>query len=315
MLRRLLIAATFAIALIILFVLAGGAFGPETPLENSQVQPHAKRQPPILESPVLAWAARREAIQSAQQAGTKHSGDEDADDSEPEFGYVVGKVYDYDGTPIPKAVLIFTQGIGLGGDFGGSTHSDDLGDYRQELPAGRWQVMFAGRSSDSIYLDPGMAIIGEVEIVTEREPLFDVALMGTRALRGGFYRPDLTVEEEENGGILHEVELRLSSDPDWVVAQAFAGTSPKDKAEYLEYLENGWDEDNVQLPKAKYPPGMGYFEMEGLPPDHYELRVYLDVERKFFITMQVDLTEGDLEFAPIPVTPDQFLDHEELTLY
>lgn len=148
--------------------------------------------------------------------------------------------------------------------------------------------------------------MGEIEIRSHETTTFDIILEGTRVFVGGFYDgvTDLTSRE---------LELFLLHDDSRIVAEAYCDTDNEEYAEYLHALE----EVNPDVPRkrTRWPAGRGCFRIAGLPPAVYEMRVYLDVRKRWYIKAEVDLREADLEFDPILVsTYDDFFRYRKFNL-
>jgi len=228
------------------------------------------------------------------------SEEEAAKAPEEEPGFVHGRLYDAHVEPIPRGRVLFKPVEPLSCP-GVGCFADKYGDYRTKLRPGNWRVFYTGRPTDT---DRGWISMGELQIYPRLDQAYDLQLLGDRVLAGGFWLGDMD-------SILLEVELRLAYDDSFLVGQAYCTTSKDDYQEYLDALE----EENPDVPRKRTPrpPGRGGFLFRGLAPDLYELRAYFDVAKTCYVTMPVDLTDGDVEFQPLELVKGDFFQHRVLT--
>jgi hypothetical protein len=215
-----------------------------------------------------------------------------------EFGTVVGAVFDYDGEPIPRARIAFE-----GSEPGGCTHTaEEEGQFRVSLPAGIWTIYYIGSPQTE---ERGWIAMGAVEVPANQEAYLDLYLPGNRRLMGGFRRSDMDM-------VLLEVELYDLRDPNRVVAKTLCGTNNAEHAAWLESLEYELEDQDVPPPALSQ--GVGRFELEALPPAYYEIRVYMDIGKRFYVRAEVDLTDADFEFEPVSLEEADFLGRKTLDL-
>jgi len=220
-----------------------------------------------------------------------------------EPGFVQGRLYSLRGEVIPRGGVLFISGSPSTYPAVGCLANSD-GDYRTELRPGPWSVYYTGLPSGDSE-DQGWVLMGELQVLSRTEHTFDLYLQGDRVLSGGFWHAELDQ-------LFIEIELRLAFDDSMLVAKASCGTS---NAEYGEYLK-ALDEENPDvLPRQTLrPPGRGGFLLRGLAPDVYELRAFLDAEKKLFITGRADLRGGDVQFTPIKLVNQDFLSRRAFEL-
>ena len=209
-------------------------------------------------------------------------------------GTVSGLILDVSGRPVPGGQVLF-QVPGSHDDVAW-TAADKNGHYEIILAPGPWDVFApANRASGG----PSLLRVGDLSVRSAQETLFDVAPIGEFSLTGGVFRPD-----RENSVVV--AELYFSFDPDHLVARAFCRT---DNRLYADHVAR--QDAEATLPGSERgvtrAPGLGCFRFEGLAPELYELRVYMDVGKKYFATFPIDLTNGDVAFEPMPVTEAEFL--------
>ncbi len=213
-------------------------------------------------------------------------------------GTVRGLVIGFDGLPLARAGVLFENQEGEHS----STRADERGEYEIQLHPGSWQAFYAGTQGKSG--NPASVKVGTVLVQAGMDHLLDIFLQGRRRLAGGLYLTDLD-------NVLLETELLLASDDRTSIARVFCITSTQDREEYLSAIEA---ENDVPRQRLPHPPGIGYFELEGLPPDHYLLRAYLDVGKRFHVTIPIDLVHGDQSFEPIALTQQDFLQRKTIHL-
>jgi hypothetical protein len=257
-----------------------------------------------------------------------------------EFGFVVGTIFDYDGEPIPRGMILFERsGPGMGTEM-----ADDEGQYRISLPTGIWIAYYLGRPHTD---EGGWMAMGTVEVRANQDVYLDFYLLGNRKLIGGFRRSDMDM-------VLLEVEVRDLRDPERVVAKTLCGTNNAEHAAWLEALEiedlgalefeddlgalefeddlealefeddlgalefeddlEALEFDNHGMPPPALSQGVGRFELEALPPAYYEIRVYMDIGKRFYVRAEVDLTDADFEFEPVSLEEADFLGRKTLDL-
>lgn len=245
------------------------------------------------------------------------------------LGHVVGFVSDENGRPGVHRVLFepFVGGPvgnavgnavgavpgpdpGPGGDPALRTRavlSGAGGEYRCALTPGTWIAYVDWGDPSRVTADPSYVFAGFVNVQSDREELLDITCAGTRTLSAGFYREDLDE-------VLLEVELFLAEDPSFVVAKAHSMTNNADFDEYLNAQSKGGPGADANAGQREYPPGIGHFRLAGLTPDLYEVRAYLDVGKRFYVTASLDLREQDLALAPVGLGASDFLKHRSLEL-
>lgn len=209
-------------------------------------------------------------------------------------GTVSGLILDVSGQPLPGGQVLF-QVPGSHDDVAW-TAADEDGQYELVLAPGPWDV-FA--PADRAGGGPSLLRVGDVTVRSSQETLFDVAPIGEFSLTGGVFRPD-----RKNSIVV--AELYFAFDPDRLVARAFCRTDDQLHAQHMAERDAAVTPPEGDLGVTRAP-GLGCFRFEGLAPELYELRVYMDVGKTYFATFPIDLTNGDVAFDPVPVTEDEFL--------
>ncbi len=215
-----------------------------------------------------------------------------------------GTLFDYDGEPAPRRRLSICREDASGREIGFAVTSNASGEFQCSIGPGRWRARCQG-SEGLCHVDLGDVLIPEVGEVAYH----DLFLPGNRKLFGGFHRPD--ADEA-----YLEVEVFDRTDLTRVVATAGCSTSETEYAAWADHVrlhQNGEGEEDDQPPPT-HPRGRGIFEIDGLAPSYYEIRVYMDVGKRFFVSGEVDLTDGDHECPEFPLVQADFLSHRRLDL-
>ena len=209
-------------------------------------------------------------------------------------GTVSGLIMDVTGQPVPGGQVLFQ--VPGSHDEVAWTAADKNGHYEILLDTGPWDV-FA--PADRMGGGPSLLRVGDVTVRSAQEALFDVAPIGEFSLAGGIFRPD-----RKNAVVV--AELYFSFDPDHLVARAVCRTDTQLYAEHMARQDAAATplESDGDVTRA---PGLGCFRFEGLAPELYELKVYMDVGKKYYATFPIDLTNGSMAFEPMAVTEAEFL--------
>jgi hypothetical protein len=209
-------------------------------------------------------------------------------------GSIYGKLHDHEGVEIAKGLVHFKPSDPA--ERGSSsTMADSSGDYQMTLRPGSWDVLFAGKPSRT---GSGSVLMGRVDVLAGQEHMLDYYELGERKIEGGFYCEDLDM-------LLLSVEVSLARDASILIGKASAFTDHGETDTYLKGMEAETEDERPAI--RNLTPGMGGFAFRGLSAEEYEIRAYLDVERRFYISTFVDLTSADFEFEPIGLTQIDFI--------
>ncbi|MFT7484166.1 MAG: hypothetical protein ACI9F9_000006 [Candidatus Paceibacteria bacterium] len=277
------------------------SLSPQTPQFQVQESPAARKDAaPVPRAPVPS----SEAVVSSELEAAREGSE--TQDSSPLYPYVPGllqgRVLDGFGEVIPKGRVLF-RFAGQRQRPGSSISANAAGEYRIELAPGPWNVFFTGLVTD---MNSGCCFMGAVQVLSNQTSTFDLVLVGTREFAGGFF-------DGINDMTILELEMFFAHDPSFVVAEASCSTDLEAHADYLKALE----EVNPDVPRRQTsrPDGLGSFLISGLIPEVYLMRLYLDVDKKHYVSAEVDLTQADLKFVPIEMKAyEDFLQHRVLTL-
>ena len=222
------------------------------------------------------------------------------DDQGPRLDMVVrGTLFSHEATPVPRAKIGFELSNGAERTTAVYGLCNQRGEFEMNIGAGTWTVLHAGQSGASGF---GRVVLGTVTIQSGGDSAyFDFYLPGDRSLAGAFSRPDRDLA-------FLEVEIFDVVDLLRPVARAHCTTNEEAHDEYLRALEVS-DHD---VPPPAHSPGRGRFEVSGLAPAYYEIRVYMDVQKRFYVSGQVDLTGSDHECLPVEVEQADFLRRKRL---
>lgn len=224
------------------------------------------------------------------------------------FGSLYGAIYDaITGEMMPNHIVLFYDAPPNESVFGKRIVADAEGNYAVRLPVGEWTAFYAGdnKYSEHTIVQSGTDV-GTVTVEENTNKLFDIALEGTRMFSGRF-----TFEESGMGLRLWVVQQPTQK----VVAEGSVftlgeviqlGGSPEIESDDLDPKDYPHlDLSENELEDEIYP-GSGHFWIQGLTPEVYEVRAFLDgpkanIERSILVAT-VNLFDGNAE-----------LEHRELT--
>lgn len=228
-------------------------------------------------------------------------------------GVLFGCVYDFDGVPLTNYKVHFEPD----GDIQGTVcRTNHMGNYQKSLPPGLWTVSMVCHEKESQGV-VGSIPLGEVQVIEDGRHMLDLYEAGTHQLMGGIsLRPGLKLGNElnlqPNEAVGVTIKLLDPYDTSRVIATAFSGANKSKHDRYLARISP--ENTDVRSKPVKYEPGLGWFSMSGLDPAVYELRAYLDVAEKYYVSMRIDLTKGNMEFEPIYLSEEDFFSHRVLEL-
>ncbi len=219
-------------------------------------------------------------------------------------GSLQGRIYGADGTPIARGKIFMLASRGAWKSSEVATTKEDGSFSLKNLVAGTWDIYYRGQHGGE-NLD-GRIKVDTIQIERDRQTTYDIVLQGTRTLQGGFF-------DGLQDATLRELELYAAYDMTSPIATANCVTQNE---EYKEYLKNVEHEDPAfRVAPTLWPPGRGCFKFTGLAAELYELRLYLDIDKQYYITATVDLRSGDKQFEPIEMKDyEQYFLHERLDL-
>lgn len=310
----MLIRALIGVALLAAAVLCwrgGGAAPPPPPVVE------AARAAPQPAAGVLAGlppgaVGRKEATETetdARPAGP------DAAHEAAATGSVRGILVDGAAEPLARRVVLLRRGTGVRETrLGAVTDADGMFHFA-EVPAGAWQ---AGVLMPAAHGGSSALSLAPVEVVAAQRTWVDLWLTGTRAIRGRI----LLEEDDAPPDMVFEVEARPLLEPDRVAADAIAAPDAADRfepaperAELERRVMNEFLEENpgaappapeqvaewsralaAEMDAVRVAEGAA-FELGGLPPGRYALRVYLDAGRERWAEFEADLGGVDAEFG------------------
>lgn len=317
---RLLIGVSLLIAALLLW--QGGGMRP--PLA-APIEPPAATDPP--EAGVLAGLPP----EAVGRRVTEHAAEQSAQDApalppeqEAALGSVRGIVVDADAEPIADATVLLRRGSGVR-EMRSTVRSDANGLFHfPAVPAGEWQ---AGLLLERTRGRASATALQPVTVIAEQRTWVDLWLAGERAIRGRV----LLAEEDAPEGLVYEVEARPLLAPDHVAADAvalpedvevfepvpdraelerrvreeYAAENPGAPAPARALVDEWTDALDVEMARTRVAEG-AVFELAGLPPARYSLRIYLDVARECWAEFEADLSEVDAEFGLLRLRYEHF---------
>jgi hypothetical protein len=230
-------------------------------------------------------------------------------------GSVRGILVDGAAEPLARRVVLLRRGTGVRETRLGALTDDDGMFHFPEVAVGTWQ---AGVLIPSARGGSSAVALAQVEIVAAQRSWVDLWLTGTRAIRGRI----LLEEDDLPPDMVFEVEARPVLEPGRVAADAIAAPDAVDRfepaparAELERRVVNEYLEENpgaapptpaqvaewsralaAEMDAVRVAEG-AVFELGGLPPGRYALRVYLDAGRECWAEFEADLGAVDAEFG------------------
>jgi len=247
----------------------------------------------------------RSPVSSAEPATELPSSAASAESVEPlPNGTVHGLLADYNGDSIPKAGMLFVRSdADLGNGTKVHARADETGYYETTIPPGDWNAYFAGTLSGE---QTNLLLVGTVKIVSGAWTRLDYFLKSDRLLTGRFTASPADLQQLgvlKGNALELEIEIRKRGN-DRLVAHStiiWANVPARD-----------WDPTKqdalVVNPDA--------FQIAGLQPDEYDLRIVLPGEvddprtgkpKRLALTRTADLTLASAELPTEELRLSQFI--------
>lgn len=321
----MLIRALIGVALLVAAALCwrGGGTAPPPPpvVEAAHAEPeHAAG---VLAGLPPSAVGRKEAT-APTDAADAHAAGPDALHEIEATGSVRGILVNGAAEPLARRVVLLRRGTGVRETrLGALTDADGMFHF-PEVAVGAWQ---AGVLMPSARGGASAVALAPVEVVAAQRSWVDLWLTGTRAIRGRI----LLEEDDLPPDMVFEVEARPLLEPARIVADAIAAPDAADRfepaperAELERRVMNEYLEENpgaapptpeqvaewsralaAEMDAVRVAEG-AVFELGGLPPGRYALRVYLDAGRECWAEFEADLGEADAEFGLLRLDFDDF---------